>query len=82
MQDTLKSENWYHGFDLHGWQEVCHLPKSTFTNPYQYRAVIEWLYDNVRNTESNVLWSFAGGDTPAFRFRKAKDQTFFLLRWA
>ena len=72
----IKSENWSHDwFESHGWQEELCL-KSTMI---EYKEVVEWLYDNVHNTESNVCWTYVGH--PVFRFRKSKDQVLFMLRW-
>lgn len=72
----IKSENWDNEFDFYGWQEECYL-KSTMI---QYKEVVEWLYDNIPNVESNVCWTYA--NCPVFRFRKPKDQSWFMLRWS
>ena len=73
----IKTENWNNDCDFYGWQPECYINNSSITN---YITLVEWLYDNVHNTESNVCWTYA--NCPVLRFRKAKDQVWFLLRWS
>lgn len=74
----IKSENWDNSFDFYGWQDEFEFRIKP--DMYLYKEVVEWLYDNIHNTESNVCWTFTYG--PVFRFRKAKDQAWFMLRWS
>lgn len=61
----------------YGWQPELTLKLVSIDH---YFDIIEWINENIKNPEQNVHWTMAIRGT--FRFRKAKDQTLFLLRWA
>lgn len=47
-------------------------------------SVIEWLYENVPETEENVrwYWDYGCGFVPYLRFRDSKYQILFMLMWS
>lgn len=73
---VILSENWNNEFDFYGWQNEIEING----NMNDYYQMVSWINEHISNPTQNVSWTY--DHKPVFRFRKAKDQIFFTLRWA
>jgi hypothetical protein len=72
----IHSEHWVNDFDFYGWQDELEINGSI----EKYYQMVLWINENIKNPKNNVVWTYAYN--PIFRFRKSKDQVWFLLRWS
>lgn len=75
----LKAANWVEDERelATDWAPEIRLP---YTNMIQYKSIVDWLYDNIPDTEENVLWTWRY--YPVLRFKDSKHHTWFMLAWA
>lgn len=71
-------ENWTNEVP-YGWQPELTLNRNVISMNHYYE-IIDWINENIKNPKQNVHWTLALW--PTFRFRKAKDQMWFMLRWS
>lgn len=66
----------------HGWagQVVIDLDTENFMWLLTFRERSEWITQNIKNYEQNVIWARIGSLMYA-QFRKQKDLAWFSLRW-
>jgi len=74
---TMRDHNWANEVP-YGWQPEFIVDQLDSMN--LYFEMIEWIYKNINAPEQNVHWTIA--NWPVLRFRKAKDQVWFFLRWS
>jgi hypothetical protein len=72
----ISRENWHNAFGFYGWQDEIEI-KGTMEKYYE---MVLWICEHITDPTENVCWTYARG--PVFRFRKSKDQAWFMLRWA
>jgi hypothetical protein len=76
--DKYPAFNWTNEVP-YGWQPELTLTRSINSIEW-YLEMVDWINKNIENAEQNVHWTISVW--PVLRFRKAKDQTLFMLRWA
>jgi len=72
----MERENWHNEFDFYGWQDEIEI-KGDMDDYYQ---IVLWINEHITDPTQNVNWTYSRG--PVFRFRKSKDQAWFMLRWS
>lgn len=76
----ITSENWPQRITeetFYSWQEEIEMPNKDM---HRYLEMITWIDANIHNAENNVVWTWSR--CPVFRFRKSKDQVWFMMRWS
>jgi len=63
------------------WAGEYSIPHYSATDRANNQKIIQWLNDNIKNTESNV-WYIYEYFYLRVAFRNQKDYTMFLLRWS
>ena len=77
VMKIMERENWWSNeYDFYGWQDAIDIK----WNKKDYYEMVLWIHENIPRPTQNVCWTFEPG--PVFRFRKSKDQAWFMLRWA
>ena len=64
--------------DYGTWPKLGKLGSVDYTQ-YNRNEIIQWLYDNIDDTEFNCVWY--GHPALVVRFRNEKDQMWFILKW-
>lgn len=82
VPDPLPEPNWPEQPYWFGWSgELTYPNRTNFDDHFQqYRDMVEWIKENIKNPEQNVFWNKIG-DCIYVRFRNQKDKNWFAMRF-
>jgi hypothetical protein len=73
---SIDFDNWHD--EVYGWQNELEIKG----NMDKYHEMVLWINEHIPRPTQNVFWRWSYSRGPLFRFRKSKDQAWFMLRWA
>jgi len=73
---SIEFNNWHN--EVYGWQNELEIKG----NLDKCHEMVSWINEHIPRPTQNVFWLWSLSRGPVFRFRKSKDQIWFMLRWA